>query len=63
MAEKRVMRLVIWGAAPLGNLLIDWNIPVLFEKITVKEKGGEPGVIFFDLVFKEYRSFSLKVIT
>ncbi|MDO4541307.1 MAG: hypothetical protein Q4C00_00565 [Bacillota bacterium] len=60
---KRVLRLLIMGKPPQGYLGIDWNIPVIFEKITVREEGGEPGVLFFDLSFKEYRTFSLKVIS
>ncbi len=63
MAEKKVLRLLIFGSLPQNWPWIDWNIPVIFEKITLREKGGEPGVIFFDLVFKEYRTFSLKVMT
>lgn len=63
MKNKRVLRLVVMGKAPENFLGIDFNVPVIFEKITVREKGGEPGALFLDLVFKEYRTFSLKVIS
>lgn len=63
MKNRRVLRLLIIGQAPESFIGIDYNMPVIFEKITVREKGGEPGALFFDLVFKEYRPFSLKVIS
>ena len=61
--EKRVLRLLILGNTFDKVFGVSWNRPVVFEKLTLSEKGGEPGVVFFDMIFKEYRTFSLKVIS
>ncbi|MEG0875215.1 MAG: hypothetical protein RSB05_01000 [Clostridiales bacterium] len=62
MKERKVLRLIIVGASLTGGDRFEINLPVVFDKLKFTEKGGEPGGIFYDVIFKEYRSFSLKVI-
>lgn len=41
--------------------LFDTNIDVILEELVWREKGGEPGAFFVDLLLCEYRQFSLRV--
>ncbi|WDV47456.1 LysM peptidoglycan-binding domain-containing protein [Clostridiaceae bacterium M8S5] len=40
-----------------GAIDIDMNATI--EKFSINEKGGEPGDIYYDIAFKEYKNFSL----
>lgn len=61
--DRTVLRLIIVGDEPWGQPRFELNVAVILEKIKYTEKGGEPGVLFFDMELKEYRFFSLRVIS
>lgn len=63
LEQKKVLRLVVCGKEPWGSPRFELNLPVVTEKIKYAEKGGEPGVVFFTMTLREYRPFSLKVIS
>lgn len=59
--SKTLLRFIVSRMDALGSNLFDTNIPVIIEKFTWREKGGEPGAFFVDLTLVEYRRFGLRV--
>lgn len=39
------------------------NIPVTIRTFDIEERGGEPGDIYFDISFKEYKFIKIRTIT
>lgn len=51
--DKKPVRLVLTG-------FYDINMLVTIEKFSTTEKGGEPGDIYYDISFKEYKEYMSK---
>lgn len=54
--SKKPIRLTITGTP------MDINMPCMIEEFSYREKGGQPGDIYYDLSLKEYRFIKPRVI-
>ncbi|MCX8132023.1 MAG: LysM peptidoglycan-binding domain-containing protein [Clostridia bacterium] len=52
--SKRPIRITITGMSV--------NMPCMIEEFSYREKGGQPGDVYYDLVLKEYRFIQPKII-
>ena len=53
---KKPVRFTITGG-------IGVSMYATIEKFTTKEVGGDPGTIYYDITFKEYREITMRQIT
>ena len=60
---KEVLHLTIGGTSLDRSYTFGESLDVVIDSFRYWEKGGEPNVVFFELVFREYRPFSLKAVT
>ncbi|RCX13266.1 LysM domain-containing protein [Anaerobacterium chartisolvens] len=54
MDTKRPIRLKIMG--------MNINMACMIEEFSYREKGGQPGDVYYDLVLKEYRFIQAKIV-
>lgn len=60
---KQVLRLSIGGISLDHSYTFGESLDVVIDSFRYWEKGGEPNTVFFELVLREYRPFTLKVVT
>ncbi|MBT9793315.1 hypothetical protein GPL02_10295 [Clostridium sp. MCC334] len=58
MKEKQVCRLVISGSG-----VCDTNMQCVITDFETKNKGGEPGDLYYSVGFQEYRPYAPKILT
>ncbi len=62
LVRKAPARLIVTDADGGGSSRLDLNVAVVIDRFDYRERGGEPGAIFYDLDLLEYRDYSGEVI-
>ncbi|MEE0776597.1 MAG: hypothetical protein U0M15_06035 [Bacillota bacterium] len=60
--KKQVLRLVLSSSTVDRKQYYGESLNVMIESFRHWEQGGEPNVVFYEIVFKEYRPYALKVV-
>lgn len=55
---EEVVRLIITRGNPDGSNGPETNLPVTLEQLTVTDRGGEPGDIYYSVEWLEYRNYA-----